>query len=91
MTIKKKLYVMFGVIILVLLFSSVVTFRSFQNTQKIMAESISLQETTNIASRLTFHVEALQGALEVALYANDPDLRKKLLKKQWISIKKTKS
>ena len=81
MTIKKKLYVMFGVIILVLLFSSVVTFRSFQNTQKIMAESISLQETTNIASRLTFHVEALQGALEVALYANDPDLRKKLLKK----------
>ena len=81
MTIKKKLYVMFGIIILILVFSSIITFRSFQNTQKIMAESIALQKTTNIASRLTFHVEALQGALEVALYANDADLRKKLLKK----------
>jgi methyl-accepting chemotaxis protein len=46
-----------------------------------MAASITLQKTTSIASRLTFHVEALQGALEVALYANDAEFRKKLLKK----------
>ncbi len=72
---------MFGIIISILLFSSVITFRSFQKTQKIMAESIALQETTNIASRLTLHVEALQGALEVALYTSDTDFRKKLLRK----------
>jgi len=81
MTINKKLYLMFGVIILVLLLSSVIIFRSFQESQKIMAASITLQKTTSIASRLTFHVEALQGALEVALYANDAEFRKKLLKK----------
>ncbi|MDA8060361.1 MAG: methyl-accepting chemotaxis protein [Nitrospiraceae bacterium] len=81
MTIKTKLYLMFGIIISILLFSSVITFRSFQKTQKIMAESIALQETTNIASRLTLHVEALQGALEVALYTSDTDFRKKLLRK----------
>ena len=90
MTIKKKLYLMFGIIILVLLLSSVITFRSFQSTQKIMAESIALQEATNIASHLTFHVEALQGALEVALYANDANFRKELLKKTMELDKKDK-
>lgn len=90
MTIKKKLYLMFGIIILILLFSSSIIFRSFQSTQKIMAESITLQETTNIASRLTLNVEALQGALEVALYANDTDFRRKLLKKTMELDKKDK-
>ena len=55
-----------------------------------MAESIALQEATNIASHLTFHVEALQGALEVALYANDANFRKELLKKTMELDKKDK-
>ncbi|MCL5284578.1 MAG: hypothetical protein M1313_02300 [Nitrospirae bacterium] len=70
---------MFGVFIL--LTSSVGTLRSFQRAQQINAESIALQKTTNIASRLTFHAEKLQGALEVAIYADGAERRKRLLRK----------
>ncbi len=79
MSIRKKLFLMLFVVLFSLLVSGFVTLRSFRNAQKIISDSIELQKTTDIASRLTIHVTDLQRALQVAILASDPDLRSRMI------------
>jgi methyl-accepting chemotaxis protein len=80
MSIKNKIVLMLVLVIVILSGSTVVTLHSFRSTRKVMEESVSLQKITAIAGRLTVHVTDRQRSLQVALYAPDPDLVKRMLR-----------
>ncbi len=79
MSIRNKLVLMLSIAVLLLAVSAVMTIRSFRQTQRVMDRSVSLQKETALASRLTVHVTDLQRALQVAVYAQDTSLRKKMV------------
>ncbi len=79
MSIRNKLVLMLSIAVLLLAVSAVMTIRSFRQTQRVMDRSVSLQKETALASRLTVHVTDLQRALQVAVYAPDTSLRKKMV------------
>ncbi len=79
MSIRNKLVLMLSVAVLLLAVSAFLTVRSFRQTQRVMDRSVSFQKETALASRLTVHVTDLQRALQVAVYAPDPALRKRMV------------
>ncbi len=81
MSIRNKLALMLSVVVLLLAVSVILTVRSFRQTQRVMEQSVSLQKETAVASRLTVHVTDLERALQVAVYAPDPELRKRMIER----------
>lgn len=84
MSIRNKLALMLSVGVLLLAVSVILTVRSFRQTQRVMEQSVSLEKETAVASRLTVHVTDLERALQVAVYAPDPDLRKSMIERTFV-------